>query len=174
MVRFLLQAAGYLPGGLTLCDAVREWPSFTRKKNSADSDRLTEAVQLLVEAGWARNAGGGEQLLEAAVKGHQPWSLIRALQQRARARGTVQVVSNAAAVGCEAALEALVRMDANEEFKGGVGMSWYAAAANNGDRGTLACLRRLAVRLGEGLLEAAKGQGAPPPAVRWLVEQGCP
>lgn len=48
----------------------------------------------------------------------------------------------------------------------------YASAAQNGDRGTLTCLYRLGVPMGEGVLAAAIKAGAPLPALRWLVGHG--
>lgn len=42
----------------------------------------------------------------------------------------------------------------------------------NGDRGTLACLHRLGVPMGDGVLAAAVESIAPLPALRWLGGHG--
>ncbi len=80
----------------------------------------------------------------------------------------------AASAGCEATLEALVGMGMLERYGEGLAASWYISAAQNGDRGTLACLVRLGVPMGWGLLVEALKRGTALPGLRWLVEQGAP
>lgn len=81
----------------------------------------------------------------------------------------------AATAGCAATLEGLVGLGGLAAFIDEHGSSWYAAAAKNGDRGTMECLRRLGMPLGEAVLGAAVKQGAPLCILKWLVkQQGAP
>ncbi len=181
MVRWLLEA-GCPRGSLDLCDAVTWWPSRT----PGDSGRLVEAVQLLAAAGWPvvservprgawRASLRVSNPLEAAAQAGHPWpvwqALLDLLPPGAR-HVPFDAALHAASTGCEAALEALVRLGVCDKYRPGLARAWYAAAAKNGDLGTLSCLVRLGVPLGEGVLAAAVEEGAPLCALQWLVGQG--
>ncbi len=195
-LRWLLEA-GCPRGTVTVSTVVTMWPSGT----PGDTGRLVEAVRLLAAAGWpitevgaphplVMAAGAGQPwpvwqvvscheshpLVVAAHAGH-PWPVWQALRElmpedeRAVPRAAALA---AAAAGCEATLEALVGLGVCEEHGAELACAWYAAAARNGDLGTLSCLVRLGVPLGEGVLAAAVGQGAPLSALQWLAGQGAP
>ncbi len=113
----------------------------------------------------------------AAAAMRHPSSVVLALREVLPAaaqdvRGNVELA--AATAGCEAALEVLLEVELDERNDGHLGALMYAAAAKKGDRCTLACLRRLGVPLGEGVLRAAIQQMSPVPALQWLVEHGAP
>ncbi len=172
LVRWLLEA-GCPRGRFDVADIVHVWPCGT----AADGERLVEVVRLLTAAGWPleREGEGGAQLLSLAAQGDQPWCVWRELLQLLPS-GCVpfEAAMGAAATGCQATLEALVHLGTCKSCSGEHVNAWYAAAAANGDQGTLDCLRRLGVPLGDGVLTAAVRQGAPLPALRWLMEQGAP
>ncbi len=166
-----LLEAGCPRGRFGLADIVHVWPCGT----VADGERLVEVVRRLAEAGWPPEGEGGAELLTCAAQGDQPWLVWRALLELPPAGGVpCAAAKGAAATGCQATLEALVYLCVCESCSGEHDNSLYAAAAANGDRGTLACLLRMGVPLGDGVLTAAVRQGAPLPALRWLVEQGAP
>ncbi len=182
MLRWLVEE-GCPRDDFCISDIVSMWSSET----AAQGRQLVEAVRMLRAAGWPL---GGTECVEpyvAAAQAEQPWAVWRELQQLlpwARQRKvSADTAGLAARAGCEATLEALVQMDM---FGGPQGMlqsaatattvfnGWYVAAAKNGDLGTLSCLRRLGVPLGEGLLCEAVKERVPVPALQWLVAQGAP
>ncbi len=176
MVRWLLEAESSRLQFETLAYAIRVWP----RDSTADGERLVEAVRLLAAAGWPTgNADGEELVTTAACEGH-PWAVchgllqLRELHPIAVLRGAA--AEHAAAAGCQATLKALVGMsvDAREAWGHRVYITWYKDAARNGDRGTLAWLLRQGLAWGGGVVSAAAIKGAPPAALRWLVEQGRP
>ncbi len=77
--------------------------------------------------------------------------------------------------GCEALLELLLQQPGCL-LAGGRGRSPYVAAARNGDRATLAALRRLGVPWGavDVVVQAVRKERCRLDVVRWLVEQGAP
>ncbi len=169
MVRWLLQE-GCPWGHLCIEDVISDWPADT----PADSEALAEAVRLLVEAGVPAEQGTPVTCLAAAAQ-RQPSSALLALQELFPAAALdVSHCLQAAASGCGALLEALVGMGVCDKHRGSIEAVMYADAARNGDRGTLACLQRLGLPLGKGVLAAAIQQRAPVPALQWLVEQGAP
>ncbi len=173
MVTWLLQA-GCPRIGLSLCDAVRAWPSST----PADSEALVEAVRLLRRAGWPEMGPNRDHALTAvAERGHAwgVWCAMRELLPANARKVPQQAAACAAAAGCEATLKALVGMGMDTGVQGGgLATGWYAAAAKNGDLGTLSCLRRLGVPLGEGVVAATAKAQAPVQALAWLMQQGAP
>ncbi len=175
MLTWLLQA-GCPRVGLTLCDVLRAWPSTC----PADSEALVEALRLLAAAGWPALGGDDEHpLMAVACKGHSwaLWCAVVKLLPLSDAPPDLlrQALTGAARAGFGAMLEALVGL-------GGLGLdgrdggdsaaACYAAAARNGDLGTLECLRRLGAPLAEGAMAAALRVGAPLCALQRLVEQG--
>ncbi len=172
LVRWLLEA-GCPWASLSLVRVVRGWPSSTCQ----DAGRLVEAVRLLAAAGWPlTEAGAPHPLVVAARVGHPwpVWQALRELMPEDERAVPYNAAEAAAATGCEVTLEALVGLGVCEEHGAGLARAWYAAAARNGDLGTLSCLVRLGVPLGEGVLAAAVREGAPLCALQWLVGQGAP
>ncbi len=168
-VRWLALEAGVSAAGVGVCEVIGAWP----KRTAADSRGLLEAVQLLVvRAG----CGGGElssALAYAAERGHVRL-LQYLLEQHPAERPNRETVVAAAMGGCEALLEWLV-----EQHPGCVAGSAYACpyhvAAKQGDRCTLAALRRLGVPWGSGWnVVRAIVACCPMPAVRWMAEHGLP
>ncbi len=175
MVSWLLEAGSPRGEADTLAEAIRLWPRDT----AADGQRLVEALQLLAAAGWPMGVAGAEGLVTRAAHAGHPWTVwhgllqLFELQPVAVPRGAARY---AAAAGCRAMLEALVGLGVHEEGLRGDGVleNWYAGAASNGDRGTLAWLRRQRLPWGTVVMFSAAIKGAPLPALRWLVEQGAP
>lgn len=177
MIRWLLEA-GCPTCGVYLAQIVEYWPTDI----PADCERLVEALQLLAAAGVpARDRRDITPLAAASYREH-PWHVWRALQEVGAAfiarDVTAAEVDEAATTRCEATLEALAELGVLSRLQGEgyirKSTAWYAAAAQNGDRSTLDCLRRLGVPMGDGVLEAAVERFAPLPALRWLVEHGAP
>ncbi len=169
MVRWLLEA-GCPRGELSISNVVDNWPCRT----VVDSRWLVEVLRLLVAEGWPSHEGESPQPLEAAVMGEQTWPVWCVLREllpscATREALTEFTVKHAALTGCEATLEGLV----GEGFRC-ASIEWYAGAAGAGNRGTLECMRRLGVPLGEGVLQEAVRKVAPLAALRWLTEQGLP
>ncbi len=168
-----LQQAECPSEDLTLCDALKAWPGST----PGDSEALVQAQQLLSTAGWPAQGPDGEHLLVAAAcQGHgcAVWSAVAKLLLPSDAPTHVPriALSGAARAGCEVMLEAVVGLGGLGTASGDSSAACYAAAAKNGDLGTLGCLRRLGVPLGWGVLAAAVREGAPLCALQWLAEQG--
>ncbi len=168
MVRWLLEA-GCPRGQLYIESCLDEWPWGT----PADSGRLVEAVRLLAAAGWPAGWGGPDSCLGTAVRS-QPNRVVVALRELFAAEVPKYARPWAAHSGCEAAVEALVAPDMCKKYRGVAQAEVYTSAAKTGDRGTLECLVRLGVPLGEGMLAAAIRERAPVPALQWLVQQGAP
>ncbi len=175
-VRWLLQA-GCPRDDLTLCDALRTWPSIS----PGDSEALAEAVRMLAAAGWPNRRANGQHPLTAAARHGHSWAVWIALVQLlppgdAPTNLPHLALSGTARAGCGAMLEALVGMGRPRPDNGASGNSLaaacYTAAAKNGDLGTLDCLRRLGVPLGAGVLGVAVREGSPLCALKWLVRQG--
>ncbi len=173
MVRWLL-IAGCRRGAGTLGQVVRVWPIGC----TADGQRLLEAVRLLEAAGWPA-VGEGEEVgghpLVLAAYGGQPYSVWCALRELLPA-GAREVLRRAAIwaarAGSQATLEALAGLGALEGIRPEQAAAMYALAAGNGDRGTLECLLRLGVPLGEGAMAAAVREGSPLASLGWLEGQG--
>ncbi len=169
MLRWLLES-GCPTGGVTLANVADLWPSRT----PADGERLLEALQLLADAGMrARGWGEIHPLVAAGHKGH-PWAVWHFLEELAPAftlpehfRG--QLVKGIVSAGNEVVVRAVAQLG---WLSGADATPCYAAAAQNGDRGTLACLHLLGVPMGDGVLAAAIKDGAHLPALRWLVGHG--
>ncbi len=170
---WLLQA-GCPRGPLALTDVVQLWPSRTRR----DGELLVVAVQLLAQTGWLVWDGEAMHPLEVALDAGHHWLVLWALRQLMppdAAFGLPPAAAmRAAAVGCEATLETLVGLGVHVQLGAPLAVAWYAAAAENGDRGTSECLVRLGVPRVDGVLAAALREGAPLCALRWLAEQGAP
>ncbi len=170
IVRWLARVVwGARADGLILNSFVAMWPAGTL----ARSRDLLEAVQLLVgeavctvclvEYGALCVLGmRGSSALAQCVLGQKPGH-----------RPGTKAVEAAVLAGNEALLEWMVQqVDRVESLDGD---KLYPLAAKNGDRGTLAALRRLGVPWGaEDLVVQAVWEGSCMAAVRWLVEQGAP
>ncbi len=177
MLRWLLLETSSQIPGIGMIHAVYRWP----KKTRADDQRLAEALQLLAGAvSLPTNAASAEALCKTAVEGRScaVWRALRGLLPATALQHTwcAGVTIAAVATGCEATLEALEIMDIGDEpDPPGLHSTWYATAAKFGDRGTLSCLQRLGVPLGDRLLVMSITEDTTPlPAMRWLVEQGAP
>ncbi len=146
--------------------------------SDADSDSLDWDEGADSDDALDENLGGhGElsgSLLYKAV-GRGDLALVQYLlqqQQLVPQAHQGRVVEVAARAGCEELLAWLVGQQACPlESRGGP----YVVAAENGDVGTLAALRRLGVPWGQedGLAKAVR-RGCVEQALRWLVEQGLP
>ncbi len=179
LVRWLVDA-GCPRGKLTVSDVVKDWPWGT----AADSRRLVDVLRLVVAAGWPSHKKGTLQPLKAVMSGDKPWPVWCVLRELLPSCATREAVTEfsikfAALTGCEATLEGLVgeQSTSNARLVGeGIITSvlWYAHAAGAGDRGTLECVRRLGVPIGEWVLHSAVTSSAPLAALRWLAEQGMP
>ncbi len=173
MVRWLLEAGGPRWESDTLAMAIWLWPQDT----AADGERLVEVLQLLAGARWPMGVAGAEGLVKRAAHTGHPWTVWHGLLQIhdlhliALPRDAAVF---AATAGCCATLEALVGMGLREGGLWGDGdfKTWYSDAAKNGDRGTLAWLQRQGLPWGTGVMFLSAVEGAPLPALRWLVEQG--
>ncbi len=170
MVRWLLDA-GCRRHWLGLGNIVHVWPSGV----AADGERLVEAVRLLAAAGWPAKGRACDHPLLMAARGGQPWSVLCMLREllplEYREIG-IETAREAAATGCEAALEGLVGLGVCKAYGVNLQVTWYAVAARNGDLGALSCLRRLGVPLRERVVAAAVSVGVPVPSLRWLLDQG--
>ncbi len=147
----------------------------------AHSRELLEAVQLLVGEAVRRGARVGYRAALATAAERGDVALVRYLLQQQRLTGWPQYQPGwdflvlAAKAGCEALLEWLVEENPGCLGLAGARQTPYVAAAKNGDRGTLAALRRLGVPWGaEDVVVRALRAGSPVPALQWLVEQGAP
>lgn len=173
VLRLLLRYA-VPPGPYTFLDALSTWLANT----PADGKRLVQAARLVARGWWDELA---EELFPLhppleEVAGRQPWAVWAAVRELLPpdAQDMEGAACDAASSGCEATLEALVGMGVLQEHGAGLARQWYVDAAANGDRGTLECLVRLKVPLGEGVLVGAADRGAPLAALHWLVAQGVP
>ncbi len=149
------------------------WPDQT----AAHARNMLEAVQLLVGDGV--NANNYYTLREdlgcAAARGSL--ALVRCLLGVGHPEHwpDAKAVDDAVEAGCEELLEWMA-----QQPRGLVGQgrtSPYIVAGRNGDRATLAALRRLGVPWGQGaeqFLAHAALEGCEVPVLRWLVEQGAP
>ncbi len=141
------------------------------------------------DGGGGVDIDGGELMEAAARRGYLP--LVLFLQQECGCPVGWEVVAAAAAGGCEAVLEwavgqvagaagVLEEEEEEEEEEEDEMAIWeydprvraYVVAGENGDAGTLACLRRLGVRWGRRVLEIVVCEVGKLPVVRWVVEQG--
>ncbi len=180
LVRWLLEA-GCPRGQLIVVDATSLWPVDTL----ADSGRLVEAARLLVEAGWAPISNADPSNYTAQACSKHPWMVWRGLMEDVEGVVVVHadvvyknVSTNGGAMGCIAALEALMTSGRREqeyvETHRNDRHLWYADAAQNGDLGTLQCLQQLGFPLQHTpqVVVGALEKGAPLPVLRWLVGQG--
>ncbi len=164
MVRWLLEAGCPQGPHAHLHEAVELWPCH----KPLDNKQLVEALRLLVAAGWP----AALRCFMTAAE-WQPvlvWDALRELFP-----GDVQDLYRAsllASSGCEATLEALMGVDQMHSEM--VHPCVYYNAAMKGDRATLECLLRLGVPLRESVLAQSIRQGAPVPALRWLLQHGAP
>ncbi len=95
------------------------------------------------------------------------------LQQHPEYLHDSELLNWAAEAGCEAMVEWLVEQPGSLDAV--VGATLYVAAAKNGDRATLATLRRLGVPWGaQDVVVRAVREKCGVPGLRWLVEQGAP
>ncbi len=196
MVRWLAQEAGVSAAHLDLARFIDLWPHGT----AAHSRDLLEAVQVVVGVAGCRGWNAECVLLYAAERGDL--ALVQYLQeqgQQGQQRGQqggqqgrgqqgpfppaawpngTTIVQDAAYAGCEALLEWLLGRHPGCLVGGtsrGQTFCVYVCAAENGDRATLAALRRLGVPWGtEGVVVQAVKKGCQLPVLRWLVEQGAP
>ncbi len=146
---------------------MERWPSGS----PADSRDLLEAVQLLVGAGCAE--WEPSRVTENAIRrGHLGLTQYVVGRQGDHVLGWSELHA-AAGAGCEALLEWVVQQPGcMESQRSGCP---YTDPAKNGDRGTLAALRRLGVPWGaEDVVVRAVREGSCMAAVRWLVDQGAP
>ncbi len=164
MIRWLVGHAGCPWQRESIADVISVWPY-----DETGRPDLEASVRLLVEAGCPYGLDSGS-MDAAAACGRLP--LLRYLHEDLGVGFGPGTMAVAARDGCEEVLEWLV--GAGCRAGGGLGSDPYVAAAANGDMATLRCLRRLGVTWGEWVLRAAVDMGAPPPVVRWLVEQGAP
>ncbi len=189
-VRWLLEV-GCDRSACSMQAAVQLWPNG----EVADGERLVEALQLLAAVMPPPQGSDAELVHVTALRAKHPRVVVRAVQelvplhaQRQQEQGQVQrqqrraevywpgqAVGTAVAAGCEATLEVLLgQVPDYHGFRSMWPSTWYAGAARTGDRGTLACLRRLGVPLDTMLLGVAVVMEATLPGLRWLVEQGAP
>ncbi len=199
MVQWLAQEAGVSAEHLNLFSFVELWPSDT----AACNRDLLEAVQAVVGVAGCRDWKAECVLLYAAERGDL--ALVQYLQgqqqqgQQEQQRGQqggqqglgqqgpcppvawpdgTTIVQDAACAGGEALLEWLVERHPGCRMAGtsqGRASSAYLCAAKNGDRGTLAALRRLGVPWdAQDTVAQAVKKGCELPVLRWLVEQGAP
>lgn len=159
MVRWLLQA-GCPRWELGFVRVADTWPCDTM----ADSRQLLEAVQLLADAGW--DAGYWTQHVR------HPWVVFRTLCCMLDVPVREEMAYGAGAGGCTEMLEALAGMVLQTDEEQGLDTAWYNEAAMNGDRVTLARLRRLGVAMRPGLVRRALLCRAALPALDWLVVHG--
>ncbi len=181
VVRWLALEAGVRAKKLVIDVFVASWPDCT----PAHSRDLLEAVQLLAGAGC--NAWGpGYRLPYHLVLawGNQDcfWDILArgdlafahfVLGQKPGYVPDAEHVRAVVRSGNEALLEWMVQqVDHVETLRGD---RLYILAAMNGDRATLAALRRLGVPWGaEDVVVRAVKEGSCMAAVRWLVERGAP
>ncbi len=128
-------------------------------------------------AGAAARGHNATAVLQcAATLGHLP--LVQYLGQQLQGCGGrfgARVFEAAVDAGCEALLEWLVEQHPGCLEGPRHEASLYVPAARNGDRGTLAALRRLGVPWGaDDVLVQAFSEGAELPVRQWLVDQGAP
>ncbi len=151
----------------TIAKVLIHWPRMP----SAARRGLRRAVEALEEAGcpllgMARSEVG-EALYVAAMYGDLV--LLRRLHEELGVGLGRRALGPAAKGGCEAVLEWLVGAGlAEDEEEEEEEDSPCIQAGCNGDLGTLQCLMRLGVGLGQVL------HSVPLPVLRWLVEQGAP
>ncbi len=135
-------------------------------------------MRLLRRAGWSGLGPNRYQPLTAVAERAHAWGVWCAVRELlpANARKVPhKAAACAAAAGCEATLEVLVGMGIGKGVQvGDLATGWYAAAARNGDLGTLSCLRQLGVPLGEEVVAAAARAQAPMQDLAWLMQQGAP
>ncbi len=166
MIRWLTLEAEVSATGCNLCSVVEQWPLCTQ----AHSRDLLEAVQLMVGAGccgcdatdaMAAATRRGDLVLAQYLHRQQPEQLPVRQYQAATVSG-----------GCEALLEWMAQQPGWLDNVD----SPYCNAAFQGDKATLATLRRLGVPWGhQSLLVLAVSEwGCKVPVLRWLVEQGAP
>ncbi len=162
MVRWLAEAGCPVEWKKVISHTVYAWP----RDLAADGERLLEALRVLAELGAP--VGDAAQLWSMAVFAGHPWAVLQGL-------GPPCADSIfAAAAGCEATLRAVVATDGFKDHKRLLQFSWYCYAAANGDVSTLACLRRLGLRPGRGVIGVAVHEGAPLSALQWLIKHGAP
>ncbi len=173
-VRWFARQVSSRPSTEHLTRLIVVWP-WDAPTHSRD---LLQAVQLLVgQVGctdWVVQQWQTEQLVCAAARRGDLALVQYLLQQLPGYRPGREVLAAAAEGGCEALLEWLV-----EQHPGCLAGRWgeqaYIAPAKNGDRGTLAALRRLGMPWGaDDVVVWAVRWGCPVPGLRWLVEQGAP
>ncbi len=164
MLRWLAHESGCPWGSSTLSGVISVWPS-----DAGSTSRLEATVRELVAAGCPpggyTNAAGS--VGSAACKGHL--ALARYLREELGVAFAPGTLAQAAAGGCEPVLEWLLGAGCSRG-----GRQAYIYAGLVGDVDTMACLRRLGVPWGKGMLKRALHREVPLPAVRWLVEQGAP
>ncbi len=179
MVRWLAQEAGVSAEGLDLARFMELWPSGT----TACNRDLLEAVQVVVGVAGCRRWDAEGVMNCAAARGDL--ALVQYLQGQLQQQGQQQgqrgrwpdgeALAGVAIAGCEALQEWLVERHPSCRTGGGPTGSPYVLAAENGDRGTLAALRRLGVPWdAQGTVVQALLHGCELPVLRWLVEQGAP
>ncbi len=173
MFRWLVQEKIAPVGLVGVNSPASHWPDQT----AAHARDVLEAMQLLVGDGV--NADYyytlREDLGRAAARGSL--ALVRCLLGIGPPGHwpDAKAVDDAVEAGCEELLEWMA-----QQPRGLVGQgrtSPYIVAGRNGDRATLAALRRLGVPWGQGaeqFLAHAALEGCEVPVLRWLVEQGAP
>ncbi len=175
VVQWLAREARSGPSTDDLDQLIMLWPDAT----PAQSRDLLQAVQLLVgevgRRGWGVQSSLPTRRAVCAAAARGDLALVQyLLKQGPGYQPGGKVLATAAEGGCEALLEWLA-----EQHPGCLAHPWgvpaYVAPAKNGDRGTLAALRRLGMPWGAGdVVVQAVREGVEAPAVRWLVEQGAP
>ncbi len=165
-----------------LDEFLEDWPT---RALAQDRD-LLQAVQLLVGVARCRDWNPEYALECAAARGNL--ALLQLLQEHQPnyLLGDREVAA-AVRAGCEALLEWILqhpgwleKQQWRHNSKHFREPEWdsaalYVDAAENGDRGMLAALRRLGVPWGaEDVVVQAVREGGCMAAVRWLVEQGAP
>ncbi len=175
MVRWLLDV-GCPREDICLSELVYNW--FRGKP--ADGEGLVEAARLLAAAGWPGMCGAdrGTDPVLAAARAGQLWDVWPQVREQLPADAWGMPKEHdamcAAFAGCEGMLEAMVGLGVRGVYGSDLESYWYGSAAKMGDLGTLACLRRLGVPLGDRALTSAVGLGAPLCVLQWLVGQGAP
>ncbi len=174
MVRWLARQVRGGPSTEDLIFLISVWPCVT----PLHSRDLLQAVQLLVgQVGctdWGVQQWQAERVVCSAARRGELALVQYLLQQLPGYQPGGEVLTAAAEGGCGALLDWLV-----EQHPGCLAGPWgvpaYVAPAKNGQRGTLAALRRLGVPWGaEDVVVRAVEAACPVPALRWLVEQGAP
>ncbi len=167
MIRWLALEAGVSAAGCDLSSMVGRWPRNTQ----ADSRALLEAVQLVVGAGCSGWVAEQDAIVAAARRGD-----LALAQFLHRQQSEPPLVGRCQAAAVLGGCAALVEWMPDQPGWLASANSPYRNAARQGDKGTLAALRRLGVPWGDPsvLVWALLEWRCEVPVLRWLAQQGAP